>query len=87
MTVPTTPTAHSEKKTATTATIVLAFASVYFFWGSTYTAIRIGAADMPALLFAGSRFLDGGADSRGDGGVSQRSVLPRHAARPHLRAQ
>jgi drug/metabolite transporter (DMT)-like permease len=48
---------HPVKKAATTASIVLAFASVYFFWGSTYTAIRIGAADMPALLLAGTRFL------------------------------
>lgn len=48
-------------KPSTTATIVLAFASVYFFWGSTYTAIRIGAAEMPAYLFAGARFLIAGA--------------------------
>jgi drug/metabolite transporter (DMT)-like permease len=47
-------------KPATTVTIVLAFASVYFFWGSTYTAIRIGAAEMPALLLAGTRFLIAG---------------------------
>jgi drug/metabolite transporter (DMT)-like permease len=53
--------AHSEKKGASTASIILAFAAVYFFWGSTYTAIRIGAADMPALLFAGTRFLIAGA--------------------------
>ena len=52
--------AHAKKKTATRASIVLAFASVYFFWGSTYTAIRIGAADMPALLLAGTRFLIAG---------------------------
>src|SRR5664279_1010129 len=51
----------SLSKPATTATIVLAFASVYFFWGSTYTAIRIGAAEMPALLLAGTRFLIAGA--------------------------
>ncbi|MGA9668890.1 MAG: EamA family transporter [Terracidiphilus sp.] len=54
-------TAHSGKKTASTASIVLAFASVYFFWGSTYTAIRIGAADMPPFLLAGTRFLIAGA--------------------------
>ena len=53
--------AHPERKAATTASIVLAFASVYFFWGSTYTAIRIGAAEMPALLLAGTRFLIAGA--------------------------
>ncbi len=40
--------------------IVLAFAAVYFFWGSTYTAIRVGAAEMPALLLAGARFFIAG---------------------------
>jgi len=40
---------------------VLSFASVYFFWGSTYTAIRIGAAQMPAQLLSGTRFLIAGA--------------------------
>src|SRR5208337_1925997 len=53
--------ASPQQKPATTATLVLAFASVYFFWGSTYTAIRIGAAEMPALLLAGTRFLIAGA--------------------------
>jgi drug/metabolite transporter (DMT)-like permease len=53
--------ADQKKEAATTASIVLAFASVYFFWGSTYTAIRIGAAEMPALLLAGTRFLIAGA--------------------------
>ena len=48
-------------KAATTTSIVLAFAAVYFFWGSTYTAIRIGAAEMPALLLAGTRFTIAGA--------------------------
>jgi drug/metabolite transporter (DMT)-like permease len=52
---------HPKARTASTASIVLAFASVYFFWGSTYTAIRIGAEDMPALLLAGTRFLIAGA--------------------------
>ena len=49
-----------EKKPASKSSIVLAFASVYFFWGSTFTAIRIGAAEMPALLLAGTRFLIAG---------------------------
>lgn len=39
----------------------MAFASVYFFWGSTYTAIRIGATEMPALLLTGVRFTIAGA--------------------------
>jgi drug/metabolite transporter (DMT)-like permease len=52
---------HPEKKkTATTASVVLSFACVYFFWGSTYTAIRIGAAQMPALLLAGTRYVIAG---------------------------
>lgn len=54
------PDKHIEKRTASTASIVLAFLSVYFFWGSTYTAIRVGAAEMPALLLAGTRFLVAG---------------------------
>ena len=52
---------HPEKKVVSTASIVLAFACVYFFWGSTYTAISIGAALMPALLLSGTRFLIAGA--------------------------
>jgi drug/metabolite transporter (DMT)-like permease len=40
---------------------VLAFAAVYIFWGSTYTAIRVGVAQMPPLLLAGTRFLIAGA--------------------------
>lgn len=47
---------HGATPPATRLSIVLAFASVYFFWGSTYTAIRIGAAEMPALLLTGTRF-------------------------------
>jgi drug/metabolite transporter (DMT)-like permease len=47
-------------KTVSKASLVLAFASVYFFWGSTYTAIRIGAAQMPAPLLAGTRFFIAG---------------------------
>jgi drug/metabolite transporter (DMT)-like permease len=53
--------AHPAKKAASTASIVISFACVYFFWGSTYTAIRIGAAQMPALLLAGTRFFIAGA--------------------------
>jgi drug/metabolite transporter (DMT)-like permease len=44
------------QKAVAASTIILAFLTVYFFWGSTYTAIRIGSAQMPALLLAGVRF-------------------------------
>jgi drug/metabolite transporter (DMT)-like permease len=47
---------HPKKKAASTVSVVVSFALVYFFWGSTYTAIRIGAAEMPAHLLAGTRF-------------------------------
>jgi drug/metabolite transporter (DMT)-like permease len=50
----------AQHKAASKASIALAFLSVYFFWGSTYTAIRVGAAQMPALLLAGTRFLAAG---------------------------
>jgi drug/metabolite transporter (DMT)-like permease len=53
--------AHPKKKAATAASIAFAFACVYFFWGSTYTAIRIGTAYMPANLLSGTRFLIAGA--------------------------
>ena len=54
------PPERPNRRPANAARIVLAFAGVYFFWGSTYTAIRIGAAEMPALLLAGTRFLIAG---------------------------
>jgi len=50
----------SHHRAATTATIVLAFACVYFFWGSTFTAIRIGVQTMPALLMGGTRYIISG---------------------------
>jgi drug/metabolite transporter (DMT)-like permease len=61
MATPTLESSHPQQKAATTASIMLAFACVYFFWGSTYTAIRIGAAQMPALLLAGTRYVIAGA--------------------------
>ncbi len=40
--------------------ILLAFAIIYFVWGSTYFAIRVGVAEVPPLLFAAMRFLIAG---------------------------
>jgi drug/metabolite transporter (DMT)-like permease len=42
------------------AKVILAFACVYVIWGSTYLAIRVGVADIPAALFAAARFVPGG---------------------------
>jgi len=36
--------------------IVLAFAVIYFVWGSTFLAIRIGVHEVPPFLFAAMRF-------------------------------
>lgn len=40
--------------------VLLAFAVIYFVWGSTFLAIRIGVAEVPPLLFAGMRFFAAG---------------------------
>jgi drug/metabolite transporter (DMT)-like permease len=50
----------SSSPTASRASIVVAFACLYFFWGSTYTAIRVGAQYMPALLMGGVRYIASG---------------------------
>jgi drug/metabolite transporter (DMT)-like permease len=41
--------------------IVLAFAVIYFVWGSTFLAIRVGVREVPPFLLAGMRFLVAGA--------------------------
>jgi drug/metabolite transporter (DMT)-like permease len=37
--------------------ILLAFAIIYFVWGSTFLAIRVGVREVPPFLLAGLRFL------------------------------
>jgi drug/metabolite transporter (DMT)-like permease len=39
---------------------LLAFAVIYFVWGSTFLAIRVGVQQVPPLLFAGMRFFTAG---------------------------
>jgi drug/metabolite transporter (DMT)-like permease len=39
---------------------LLAFAIIYFVWGSTFLAIRIGVREVPPLLLAGMRFFTAG---------------------------
>jgi drug/metabolite transporter (DMT)-like permease len=39
---------------------LLAFAAIYFIWGSTFLAIRIGVREVPPFLLAGIRFLIAG---------------------------
>jgi drug/metabolite transporter (DMT)-like permease len=40
---------------------LLAFAIIYFVWGSTYLAIRVGVREVPPFLLAGIRFAVAGA--------------------------
>jgi drug/metabolite transporter (DMT)-like permease len=40
---------------------LLAFAVIYFVWGSTFLAIRVGVHEVPPLLMAGMRFFVAGA--------------------------
>jgi drug/metabolite transporter (DMT)-like permease len=40
--------------------ILLAFSLIYFVWGSTYLAIRIGVREIPPFLMAGMRFTAAG---------------------------
>lgn len=41
--------------------LVLCLATVYLVWGTSYIATRVGVLNMPPLLFAGLRFILGGA--------------------------
>lgn len=45
----------------TRAKLLLAFAAVYFIWGSTYLAIRFAIETVPPFLVGGSRFVMAGA--------------------------
>ncbi|HET7893246.1 MAG TPA: EamA family transporter [Candidatus Sulfotelmatobacter sp.] len=40
--------------------VLLAFAVIYFVWGSTFLAIRVGVREVPPFLLAGMRFLVAG---------------------------
>ena len=40
--------------------VLLAFGIIYFVWGSTFLAIRIGVREVPPFLLAGMRFLAAG---------------------------
>jgi drug/metabolite transporter (DMT)-like permease len=49
--------AHTHRPTWKT---LLAFAIIYFVWGSTYLAIRVGVQEVPPFLLAAMRFLIAG---------------------------
>ncbi len=54
---------------------LLAFAVIYFVWGSTFLAIRVGVQQVPPLLFAAMRFFTAGAILFGYA-VARREPLP-----------
>ncbi len=64
-----------------TGMTLLAFAMIYFVWGSTFLAIRIGVLQVPPLLFAAMRFfvagllLYGWVMARGERGPDRRQWL------------
>jgi drug/metabolite transporter (DMT)-like permease len=41
--------------------VLLAFGIIYFVWGSTFLAIRVGVQEVPPFLLAGMRFVLAGA--------------------------
>src|SRR5580692_2214168 len=57
---------------------LLAFGFIYFVWGSTYLAIRVGVREVPPFLLAGMRFfvagifLYGWAMARGESSPTRR---------------
>jgi len=55
--------------------LVLAYAAVYFVWGSTYLAMKYGIESLPPFLLAGFRFLSAGAALYG-WSLLQRAGLP-----------
>lgn len=40
--------------------VLICFAIIYFVWGSTFLAIRVGVREVPPLVFAGMRFFAAG---------------------------
>src|SRR5512135_936304 len=44
-------------KRPSTWKVLLAFGIIYFVWGSTFLAIRVGVHDVPPFLLAAMRFL------------------------------
>jgi drug/metabolite transporter (DMT)-like permease len=61
-----------------TGKILLCFGIIYFVWGSTFLAIRIGVHEVPPLMFAAMRFLTAGA-------VMYGWLLARGGRSPNLR--
>src|SRR5436190_15652327 len=45
-----------EHRTQRTWKTLLAFAIIYFVWGSTYLSIRVGVREVPPFLLAAMRF-------------------------------
>ena len=51
---------EAKPSTPRTWKVLLAFAVIYFVWGSTFLAIRVGVREVPPFLLAGIRFLVAG---------------------------
>ncbi|NIO29762.1 MAG: EamA family transporter [Candidatus Latescibacteria bacterium] len=58
--------------------VLLAFAAIYFLWGSTYLAIRYAVETLPPLVMSGTRSLLAGAMLLFAAGRRLRNVRPEH---------
>ncbi len=65
--------AHAQREHR--SAVVLAFALVYFFWGSTYLGIDIAVEHIPPALMCGIRFLIAGGFMLGFCGLRGRKIL------------
>ncbi|MFQ5569482.1 MAG: hypothetical protein ACE5G0_07390 [Rhodothermales bacterium] len=54
-------TKHEAVSIPATWALVIAFAAIYFIWGSTYLAIRVAIETIPPFLMLGGRFAVAGA--------------------------
>ncbi len=50
----------TESSTVTRSALIIAFATIYVVWGSTYLAIKVAVGTIPPFLMAGTRFLVAG---------------------------
>jgi drug/metabolite transporter (DMT)-like permease len=67
----TSPSAHSEGHRFR---VMLSFALVYFFWGSTYLAMRVAVRDLPPFVIGATRYLISGPVMLGALAISGKSI-------------
>lgn len=56
--------------------VILAFATIYAIWGSTYLALALALQSLPPFLLVGARSVAGGLILLGDRAVARRRLTP-----------